>query len=328
MNMNQRSTGPCPEVTVVIPLYRSAESIARVVAEIERVGGEIDLELVLVNDGSPDNTLAVCREIAGRCTVPLTVVDLSRNFGEHNAVMAGLRHARGAWVITMDDDGQNPPAEIPRLIEAARSGGHDVVFGRYRSKRHSPWRNLGSWFANTVAEWTLEKPRGLYLSSFRCMSAFVARQVIRYEGPYPYIDGLILQVTRKLGSVDVEHRARDSGSSGYTVRKLVRLWTNMFVNFSVQPLRLATYLGLFMGAAGLVGVACVVVLWWREAGPAFGWGSLMAALLIFSGAQMVLLGLIGEYLGRTYLSANRQPQAIERDVQRVEPATRGEAPGA
>jgi hypothetical protein len=192
------------------------------------------------------------------------------------------------------------------------------VFGRYRAKQHSPWRNLGSWFANKVAEWTLDKPRGLYLSSFRCMSAFVAAEVVRYDGPYPYIDGLILQVTRKLGSIDVDHRARDSGASGYTVRKLGRLWMNMFVNFSVQPLRLATWLGLAMGGAGVVGVIWVVALWLRGEGPQFGWGSLMAALLLFSGAQMVLLGLIGEYLGRTYLSANRRPQAIERDVQRTE----------
>lgn len=318
-DMKQRAA---PEVSVVIPLYRSAESIGRVVGEIEDVARAIDLDLVLVNDGSPDNTLEVCREIAKRCRVPLTLVNLSRNFGEHNAVLAGLRHARGNWVVTMDDDGQNPPAEIPRLVVAARGGGHEVVFGRYRAKKHSLWRNLGSWFANRVAEWTLDKPRGLYLSSFRCMSAFVAREVTRYEGPYPYIDGLILQVTTRLGSVEVDHRPRDSGSSGYTVRKLVRLWTNMFVNFSVQPLRLAMWLGLVMGAAGVGGVAWVLALWWRGEGPQFGWGSLMAALLLFSGAQMVLLGLIGEYLGRTYLSANRRPQSVERDVQRSEPTGR------
>lgn len=321
--MNESSVDRSPEVSVVIPLYRSAESIGRVVGEVETVGREIDLELILVNDGSPDTTLEVCRELAMRCRVPLTLVNLSRNFGEHNAVMAGYRHARGRWIVNLDDDGQNPPAEIPRLVEAAKRGGHEVVFGRYREKKHSIWRNLGSWFANKVAEWTLDKPRGLYLSSFRCVSAFVAREVTRYEGPYPYIDGLILQVTNQLSSLDVDHRPRDSGSSGYTLRKLVRLWMNMFVNFSVQPLRLATWLGLAMGAFGIFGVLGVAVLWWRGLGPAFGWGSLMAALLIFSGAQMVMLGLIGEYLGRTYLSANRRPQAIEHDVRRTEPAKRG-----
>jgi undecaprenyl-phosphate 4-deoxy-4-formamido-L-arabinose transferase len=317
--MNEPIQVGAPEVTVVIPLYRSAGSIGRVVGEIEEVGRAIDLELVLVNDGSPDNTLEVCREIATRCRVPLTLVNLSRNFGEHNAVMAGYRHARGRWVVNLDDDGQNPPAEIPRLLEAAKAGGHEVVFGRYRTKQHSLWRNLGSWFANKVAEWTLDKPPGLYLSSFRCVSGFVAREVTRYEGPYPYIDGLILQVTNKLGSIDVDHRVRDTGASGYTLRKLVRLWMNMFVNFSVQPLRLATWLGLLMGAAGACGVVWVAALWWSGKGPSFGWGSLMAALLLFSGTQMLMLGLIGEYLGRTYLSTNRRPQSIERDVQRVDP---------
>ena len=321
--MNEPNQARSPEVSVVIPLYRSAQSLGRVVAEIEDVARGVDLEIVLVNDGSPDDTLVVCREIATRCGVPLTLVDLSRNFGEHNAVMAGLRHARGQWIVTMDDDGQNPPAEIPRLVEAARSGGHEVVFGHYRAKKHSLWRNLGSWFANKVAEWTLDKPRGLYLSSFRCMSAFVAREVTRYDGPYPYIDGLILQVSTRLGSIDVDHRARDTGASGYTLRKLARLWMNMFVNFSVQPLRLAMWLGLLMGAAGACGVVWVFVLWLRGEGPEFGWGSLMTALLLFSGAQMVLLGLIGEYLGRTYLSANRRPQSAVRDVQRVDPKSRG-----
>jgi len=320
--MNDSIPAATPEVSVVIPLYRSAGSIARVVADIEEVARTLDLELVLVNDGSPDNTLEVCRELASRCRVPLTLVNLSRNFGEHNAVMAGYRHARGRWIVNLDDDGQNPPSEIPRLVEAAKLGGHEVVFGRYRTKQHSLWRNLGSWFANKVAEWTLDKPRGLYLSSFRCVSAFVAREVTRYDGPYPYIDGLILQVTQQLGSIDVEHRGRDTGESGYTLRKLVRLWTNMFVNFSVQPLRLATWLGLCMGAAGVVGIGWVAILWWRDEGPQFGWGSLMAAFLLFSGAQMVLLGLIGEYLGRTYLSANRRPQSIARDVQRTGPRDR------
>jgi undecaprenyl-phosphate 4-deoxy-4-formamido-L-arabinose transferase len=317
--MNKPNQGGVPEVTVVIPLYRSAGSIGRVVDEIEEVARAIDLELVLVNDGSPDNTLEVCREIATRCRVPLTLVDLSRNFGEHNAVMAGYRHARGRWIVNLDDDGQNPPSEIPRLLEAAKAGGHDVVFGRYRTKQHALWRNLGSWFANKVAEWTLDKPRGLYLSSFRCVSAFVACEVMRYSGPYPYIDGLILQTTNKLGSVDVGHRVRDTGASGYTMRKLVHLWINMFVNFSVQPLRLATWLGLLMGAAGACGVVWVAALWWRGEGPSFGWGSLMAALLLFSGTQMLMLGLIGEYLGRTYLSTNRRPQSIEREVLRADP---------
>jgi glycosyltransferase involved in cell wall biosynthesis len=307
-------TAAPPTLSVVIPLYRSAESIGRVVAELAALPVEGGLEIVLVNDASPDDTSAVCRRIVDTCPVPVTVVELARNFGEHNAVMTGLRHACGRWVVTMDDDGQNPPAEVPRLLATAQAGGHDAVFGDYRVKEHAAWRNWGSRFANRVAGWTLAKPPGLYLSSFRCLSRFAVDQVIRYEGPYPYVDGLILQATRHLASVPVEHRARAQGRSGYTVRKLVHLWLNMFINFSVLPLRLATVLGLAMGALGLLGVGLVATLYFTSRGPAFGWGSLMAALLVFSGTQLVMLGLIGEYLGRAYLTTNRLPQAVVREV--------------
>jgi len=305
-----------PLLSVVIPLYRSEASIERVVADLAALTLEGGLEIVLVNDGSPDGTLGVCRRIAASCPVPVTVVNLARNFGEHNAVITGLRHARGQWVVTMDDDGQNPPAEALRLLEAAQRGGHDAVFGDYEVKEHSAWRNLGSWFANRVAGWVLDKPSGLYLSSFRCLSRFLVEQIVRYAGPYPYIDGLILQCTRSVTSIEVQHKARVEGRSGYTVRKLVHLWLNLFTNFSVLPLRLATVLGLSLAALGVLGVGWVVFLHLTQRGPAFGWGSLMAALLVFSGTQLVMLGLIGEYLGRAYLSANGRPQAVVREVWR------------
>jgi glycosyltransferase involved in cell wall biosynthesis len=195
-----------PTLSIVIPLYRSAESIERVVTELAALPVAGGLEIVLVNDGSPDHTLQVCLRILETCPVPVTVVNLARNFGEHNAVLTGLRHARGQWVVTMDDDGQNPPAEVPRLLAAAQGGGHDAVFGDYIEKEHAVWRNLGSWFANKVAEWVLDKPAGFYLSSFRCLNRFLVEQIVRYEGPYPYIDGLILQSTRSIGSVAVAHR--------------------------------------------------------------------------------------------------------------------------
>ncbi len=316
-----------PTLSVVIPLFRSAGSIERVVAGLATLTIAGGMEIVLVNDGSPDDVLGACRRILANSPVPVTVVDLSRNFGEHNAVMTGLREARGRWVVTMDDDGQNPPSEVPKLLAAAQQGGYDVVFGRYAAKQHAIWRNLGSWFANRVAEAVLDKPRGLYLSSFRCLNRFVVGQIVRYEGPYPYIDGLILQCTRSLASVPVEHRTRDAGRSGYTVRKLVRLWMNLFVNFSILPLRLATFLGLGMGAVGLLGIVLVLVLYFTGRGPAFGWGSLMASLLMFSGTQLVMLGLIGEYLGRTYLSANRRPQAVVRGIARSRAAEGLAEPG-
>jgi len=303
-------------LSIVVPVYRGAGTIGTLVAALSELQPEGGLEIILVNDGSPDHSGDVCRALARSATVPLTYIEHARNFGEHNAVITGLRHARGQWVVTMDDDGQNPPAEALRLLEAAQRGGHDAVFGDYEVKEHSAWRNLGSWFANRVAGWVLDKPSGLYLSSFRCLSRFLVEQIVRYAGPYPYIDGLILQCTRSVTSIEVQHKARAEGRSGYTVRKLVHLWLNLFTNFSVLPLRLATVLGLSLAALGVLGVGWVVFLHLTQRGPAFGWGSLMAALLVFSGTQLVMLGLIGEYLGRAYLSANGRPQAVVREVWR------------
>mgnify|MGYP001290715229 CR=1 FL=1 len=306
-----------PTLSIVIPLYRSEATIERVVGELAALPVEGGLEIVLVNDCSPDNTLEACRRIMASCPVPVTVVSHARNFGEHNAVMAGLRHTRGRWVVTMDDDGQNPPSEVPKLLEAAQRGGHDVVFGDYSAgKEHAAWRNWGSRFTNAMAGWLLEKPHGLYLSSFRCLSRFIVDEIVRYEGPYPYIDGLILQSTRAVTAICVAHKPREQGRSGYNLRRLVRLWLNMFTSFSVAPLRAATVLGLVLSALGMVGLVFVVYLYFTERGPEFGWGSLMTALLVFSGAQLVLLGVIGEYLGRSYLTTNRRPQSVVREVWR------------
>lgn len=190
---------------------------------------------MLVNDGSADNTAEVCRGLLVAAKVPITFVSHARNFGEHNAVLTGYRHARGHHVVNLDDDGQNPPEEAVRLWEHAKQHGLDVVYGHYGSKEHAWWRNVGSWFTNRLTDWVLDKPRGFYLSSFRCVSAFVAREVATHEGPYPYIDGLILQVTQSVGSREVRHAPRQAGSSGYNLRRLVRLWTSTFVNFSIMP---------------------------------------------------------------------------------------------
>ena len=182
-------------------------------------------------------------------TVPLTYVEHARNFGEHNAVMTGLRHARGAYVITMDDDLQNPPEEVVRLYDHARLGNWDVVYTRYGVKQHAGWRNLGSRFANAVADRLLDKPKGLYLSSFRCMSAFVVQSVTRYQGPYPYVDGLIMQVTQRIDSIEVRHLPRIEGRSNYNLARLVRLWLNLATSFSLAPLRLADLCRRVHGAA-------------------------------------------------------------------------------
>jgi glycosyltransferase involved in cell wall biosynthesis len=313
---------PHPALSIVIPVYRGADSIAELVAALEGRRIEGGHEIVLVNDGSPDDSLAVCRGLVARALVPMTLVDLSRNYGEHNAVMAGLRHATGAHVITMDDDLQNPPEEVERLLAFAQASGREVIYTCYGEKQHARWRNLGSRFTNWVAGFVIDKPKGFYLSSFRCMTAFVAREITRYEGPFPYVDGLILQITQDIDSLRVRHLPRAIGRSNYTMRRLLRLWLSMFVNFSVMPLRLSTASGFALSLVGAIGsvVAITEALFFE---PPAGWASLMAAVLLLSGVQLVILGIVGEYLGRLYLTANQKPQSVVKSVTRVEPTLSG-----
>jgi glycosyltransferase involved in cell wall biosynthesis len=306
-----------PALSFVIPLYYSADTLVPLVKEIEGLTIEGGHELVLVNDGSRDATAGLCRELLRDARIPMIFVNHARNYGEHNAVLTGYRHARGAYVVNLDDDGQNPPAEAVKLWAHARREGLDAVYGHYGQKEHSAFRNFGSWLTNRLTDWVLDKPKGFYLSSFRCVSAFVAKEVAAHEGPYPYIDGLILQVTQNLGALEVRHAERAAGQSGYTLRRLLRLWLSTFVNFSVMPLRLATLLGLVMAAAGLLGLGVIFYLRYTDKGPDYGWGSLMGALLVFSGTQLVVLGLIGEYVGRMFLTVNRRPQSVVRSVERA-----------
>jgi len=300
-------------LSIVIPVYRGAASIGILVdalAALQIAGGH---EVVLVNDGSPDNSAEICRRLTARTDLPVTFLNLSRNFGEHNAVMAGLRHARGDYIITMDDDLQNPISEVVRLFEHARVGGWDVVYTYYAEKKHAAWRNLGSRFANKVADILLDKPRGLYLSSFRCMSAFVGRSITVYDGPFPYVDGLILQTTQHIDRIPVEHVARASGQSNYTMRRLVRLWLNLFINFSAMPLRVSVVAGFALGLMGILGFGIVIAEALLRAPPP-GWASLMAATLLISGVQLVMLGILGEYLGRLFLEVKGRPIYVVEGV--------------
>ena len=312
-------------LSIVVPVYNGADSIGELVEALEALEIPGGHEIVLVNDCSPDASLAECRRLQLRARVPITVVNLARNFGEHNAVMAGLREARGAHIITMDDDLQNPPGEVLRLLTHAQKTGKDVVYTHYAKKQHAAWRNLGSRFANRVADIVLDKPKGLYLSSFRCFSSFVVAQVTRYEGPFPYIDGLILQATQSIGTLEVEHLPRHAGRSNYTLTRLTRLWLSMALNFSVIPLRLATFAGFSLSAIGFFGMCWTIGEALLSDTPP-GWASLTVATLLLLGMQLIMLGIIGEYLGRLYLTANRKPQSVVRDVTRSDPSERRAQP--
>ena len=305
-----------PALSFIIPLYNSASTIKALVRDIEALEIPGGHEIVLVNDGSTDETATVCGELVHTAKVPLIYVEHARNFGEHNAVLTGWRHARGHHLVNLDDDGQNPPAEAIRLWMHAVKSNLDVVFGHYVVKRHSYWRNVGSRFTSWMTDWALDKPKEFYLSSFRCVTSFVARKASNYTGPYPYIDGLLLQTTQRIGSIEVHHLSRQVGRSGYTVRRLARLWLSAWINFSVLPLRVAIVLGLAIAVIGLMGFVWVLALWLADRGPPQGWGWLMSGMLVFSGVQLVMLGVMGEYLGRMFLSINQKPQSVIRRVER------------
>ncbi|HTU02643.1 MAG TPA: glycosyltransferase family 2 protein [Candidatus Sulfotelmatobacter sp.] len=314
------------QLAIVIPVYNSAGTIGALVDQLCLTLSAQSLHVVLVNDGSTDASDRVCRELSARHAGTVTYARLARNFGEHNAVMAGLHHARGDYVVIMDDDFQQPPEEAARLLAYASAHAYDIVYTRYAHKHH-PWlRNLGSWLNDRLATVLLDKPRDLYLSSFKCLSRFVIDHILTYRGPYPYIDGLALRCTRNIGVLPVRHAPRRDGRSQYTLRRLLHLWLNMFVNFSVMPLRLSTLLGLAGSALGLLlGLEVVAERLLRPDVPV-GWASVLVVILLFAGIQLVMLGVIGEYLGRLFLTENQTPQFVIREIVEMSSPPGGEEP--
>ena len=296
-------------VSIVIPVYNGEKTIGPLVDElIAEIGERFDLEIVLVNDCSPDNSEQVCIQIFEKYPSVVKFFSLARNVGEHNAVMAGLNQTTGAYVVIMDDDFQNPISEVVKLVRYASEHEYDVVYTYYTKKEHSLFRNLGSLFNDRVANIMLRKPKDLYLSSFKLIKRWLVLELIQYDLPYPYIDGLILRSTESIGKIKVRHAARREGKSGYTLKKLISLWLNMFTNFSILPLRATTVLGFVFAIIGFgVGFLSVVE---RIINPDLpqGYTSLMAFIAAVSGVQMITIGMLGEYLGRMFLSQNKTPQ--------------------
>lgn len=296
-------------LSILIPVYNSEETIGRLVEElIADLGTLFRLEIVLINDNSTDRSEKICISLFEKHKKTVKFYSLSKNVGEHNAVMAGLNKVTGDYVVITDDDFQNPISEVIKLIDAALDDEYDVVYSFFENKRHSLFRNLGSWFNNKVANLMLKKPKDLYLSSFKVLNKFLVNEIIKYQAPFPYIDGLILQITDKIGKIEVEHSERQDGRSGYTLRKLISLWLNMFTNFSILPLRVSIILGLIFAAVGLVlGVYSAIEKFSNPNIPV-GFASLFVAISIFGGIQLVMLGMVGEYIGRIFLSLNKKPQ--------------------
>jgi glycosyltransferase involved in cell wall biosynthesis len=304
-----------PECSLVIPVYNGTHTIGPLLREIDDAFSAERYEVILVDDGSVDDSAQTCTALVEAYPDTVRFVQLARNFGEHNAVLAGMRYARGDYVGVLDDDGQNPPSEALRLLDLIRHADHDVVYGRYRVKQHSWVRNVGSWFNDRMATLLLKKPAGLYLSSFKMMNRFVVDEVCKFHGASPYIDGLIWRTTHNIGQVEVVHRERQAGQSNYGLRKLIDLWLNSFLSFSILPLRLAGMLGLLCSLfSGVVLVAMIVDKLWFNTGVTAGVPTIIVTMALFAGVQLLILGTIGEYLGRLFLDHSGTPQFVVRSV--------------
>lgn len=302
------------KVSFVIPCYRSEHTLLGVVAEIEEKMnslGKYEYDIFLVNDCSPDDTLGTIRKLC-REHSNIKGLSFSKNFGQHSALMAGLRHSDGDYVVCLDDDGQTPANEVDKLLDKLEEG-YDAVYAKYDHKRHSAFRNLGSKVNELMARTMLGKPARLYVSSYFAVQRFVVDDMIRYENSYPYVIGLVLRVTKNITNVLVNHREREEGSSGYTFKKLVGLWFNGFTAFSVKPLRIATAIGAISALTGFVYGAYTVIKRLVNPDVPVGFSSTMAMIVFFGGMIMLMLGLIGEYIGRIYISLNNSPQYVIRE---------------
>jgi undecaprenyl-phosphate 4-deoxy-4-formamido-L-arabinose transferase len=296
-------------LSILIPVFNSEKTIGRLVERlIKDLGSHFKLEIVLVNDNSSDRSEEVCISLFTKYNATIRFYSLSKNVGEHSAVMAGLNKVTGEYTVIMDDDFQNPVSEVVKLVNTALNNNYDVVYSYYEKKRHNLIRNIGSLVNDKVANLMLGKPRDLYLSSFKVLNKFLVNEIIKYKAPFPYIDGLIIQITDKIGKVKVEHQERKEGSSGYTIKKLVSLWMNMFTNFSILPLRISIILGLIFASIGLLLGIYTAIEKLLDPGIPVGFASLFVSISIFGGIQLVMLGMVGEYIGRIFLSLNKKPQ--------------------
>ncbi len=304
-------------ISFVIPCYGSENTIESVVEEIESLNKdhlEDDYEIILVNDSSPDNVWdTICRLVDERDNI--YGVNLAKNFGQHAALLAGYRMSKGDVVVSLDDDGQIAVEDTYKIIDELDQG-YDVVYGKYKVKKHNWFRNWGSQFTKTMMVHLVDIPKEFEGSSFYAAKRFLIDEMIKYQNAYVFLPGLVFRSTNKVGSVYVGHRLRKEGRSGYSLIKLISLWVNGATTFSVKPLRISALLGSIVAFLGVVFACFIIVKKLMNPSVAVGWSSLMATVLILSGVAFVVLGLIGEYVGRTYMSSNKTPQYVIRETKK------------
>ena len=307
-------TPAMPELSVVIPVYRSRETICPLVERLLAVLRTLDVthEIILVNDGSPDDTWSVVQQLQQQHSEQVIAINLMRNFGQHNALMCGFRQARGEYIVTMDDDLQNPPEEIPKLWQHIRQTKMDLVYGQYDGKEHASWRNLGSLIVNAFYRLVFDTSRTV--TAFRIIRRPLVQSILSYDLNFTYIDGLLAWNTQRVGEVLVKHQPRATGRSGYSLGKLLSLSLNLFTNFSLLPLQLVSAIGFLVACGGILGALFYLVRYLAADITVPGFASLIIAILVLGGLQLLSLGMIGEYLGRLHLNVNRKPQYTVREI--------------
>lgn len=303
------------DISFVIPCYRSEKTISAVVEEIRNKMKELSkysYEVILVNDCSPDNTFETIKSIAKEFD-NVIAIDLAKNFGQHSAIMAGFSKVSGNIIVCLDDDGQTPANEVDKLLAKIEEG-YDVVYAEYGNKQHSAFRNWGSNLNKKMTEILLGKPKELFISSYFAATRMIVEEIKRYNNPYPYLAGLVLRTTKSVCNVSVTHRQRMEGESGYSLRKLIGLWVNGFTAFSVLPLRMATYSGMLVALIGFIFAIWTVIHKIISPEVAVGWSSTFSVILVIGGMILFVLGMIGEYIGRIYISLNNSPQYVIREI--------------
>lgn len=302
------------KISVVIPCYKSEKMIETVVGQILETivtREEFDYEIILVNDGSPDQTWPVIRKLA-ESDPHIMAINFAQNFGQHSALMAAYRNVTGDIVLGLDDDGEHDPQEMFQLIDKLQEG-YDYVCADYNTNQ-SKFRSVGTWVNNLMATTMIGKPKGVNFSSYYAMRRFVIDEIVRYQRPYPYVGGLLLRATKNIGSVPLKRQKRLAGSSGYSLKKMMRLWVNGFTAFSVKPLRIATAMGMICAVIGFICAAVLIIKRLFFVDYVSGYASTIVCIVFFSGMIMVLLGIIGEYIGRIYISINNAPQYVIREM--------------
>ncbi len=301
-------------VSVVIPCYNSEHTIERVVdmcmKEFDKLDG-YTCEMILVNDYSKDKTFeAICR--CSEKYANVTAVNLAKNFGQHAAIMAGLHYTKGDYVIAMDDDLQNHPSQIKQFLDKANEG-YDVVFGVFKERHFSRWKNFTGAVSRFLLFRMIDRPKNIQMGSFWLARRFVIDKALEYEGNSAFVQLLFFRTTHNVANIEIEHFDREVGSSNYTFKKGLKHFMSM-INYSELPLRLASFLGTIFAGIGFV--AGLIVLIMKLVNPAMqaGWPSIMCTLLLLFGVTFIILGIMGEYIGRVLFTVNSSPQYVVRDV--------------